>query len=83
MKALLNSLWQMLKRWWMKFAAALGWCNTRLLLTVLYLLLFGVAAIIIKIIRKDLLRKKPTPGKSYWIDKDPVAHTTDHARHQF
>ena len=63
MMGILNSIWQVLKRGWMKFAAALGWFNTRLLLTIVYVFLFGIAAIILKILRKDLLRRKSTPGE--------------------
>ena len=76
-----------LKSAWMKFAAAVGWFNTRLLLTVMYVAIFGTVGIILKLLRKDLLRTRWNPP-SYWRDKKMPDHMTpDHlmedARHQF
>ena len=83
MNRTLGTVWGILRRSWMKFAAALGWFNTRLLLTVVYMILFGLGAVVLKILRKDLLRRKPNGGGSYWTDKPAVPHTEEHARHQF
>ena len=51
----------------MAFAHALGWFNTRLLLTVFYFVVIAIPAIIFKIIRKDLLQRKYEITDSYWI----------------
>ena len=67
----------------MAFAHALGWFNTRLLLTVFYFVIIAVPAIILKIIRKDLLQRKYETTGSYWIDKPKIQHTVEQAKHQF
>lgn len=72
-----------LKEWWMAFAHALGWINTRVLLTITYIVLFGIGAIALAFTRKDLLRRKFTNEKSYWQKKDPINHTLEQAKRQF
>ncbi len=71
------------KSWWMKFASALGWVNTRLILTLVYLILIGVMAVIIRLLGKDLLGKRRRMVSSYWRHKDKVVHSLESARHQF
>jgi hypothetical protein len=79
----LKTIGQFLKRWWMAFAHALGWVNTRVILTIFYLVIIGIPAIVLKLIRKDLLHRKYLTDSSYWISKEPMKHTLDEARHQF
>ena len=76
-------VWRTLKGWWMAFAHALGWFNTRLILTIFYIVIVGIPAIILKIIRKDLLQRKYTTAASYWVPKEPVKHTLETAKNQF
>ncbi len=76
-------IWRTLKDWWMSFAHALAWVNTRLILTIFYFIIIGLPAIVLKIIRKDLLHRKYTTDSSYWIKKDPIQHTLEQAKHQF
>jgi hypothetical protein len=72
-----------LKKLWMAFARALGWFNTRLLLTVVYVVLFALPVLVLKLLRKDLLDRKFNDSSSYWINKEKVAHTIEQAKHQF
>ncbi len=72
-----------LKSWWMQFAKILNWISTRILLTIAYFIVIGVPALVLLIIRKDLLHRKFTSQKSYWIEKEPVKHTLEQAQHQF
>ena len=73
-----------LKSWWMKFAYAVGWFNTRLLLTVVYFAIFALPAIILKIIGKDLLNRRwNTAIGTYWTDKPQSADSIEKAKHQF
>jgi hypothetical protein len=68
----------------MKFARAVGWFNTRLLLTIVYFVLFVFPAIIFKLIRKDMLdRRWNSASSTYWKDKERSEHTLENARHQF
>ncbi len=52
------------KKWWMAFARALGWLNARLLLTVFYFVILGIPALILRLLRKDPLHRKPGPYES-------------------
>lgn len=79
MKNILNTL----KRWWMAFARALGWLNTRVLLSIVYAILIGIPALVLKLLRKDLLDGKIGDRSSYWIPKEHVTHSLDQAKHQF
>jgi hypothetical protein len=76
-------VWRTLKSWWMAFAHALGWFNTRLILTLFYLVIIGIPALVLKLIRKDLLHRKYTSASTYWVPKEPVKHTLEQAKNQF
>ena len=78
----LKRFWNALKKGWMAFAHAAGWLNTRLLLTLFYILL-GIPALVLKLIRKDLLDRALYNRSSYWNDKEKIPHTTEQAKHQF
>lgn len=67
----------------MAFAHALGWLNTRILLTLTYTIAFGIGAIVLAFLGKDLLRRKFTNQQSYWMDKEPIQHTPEQAQRQF
>lgn len=71
------------KSYWMKFAHALGWANTRLILTLLYITIIGIPAIILWLLRKDPLERRYSKDTSYWKDKEPIPHTLEHAKHLF
>jgi len=79
----MKELFKALKSYWMKFAHAWGWVMTRIVLTIVYIVVIGIPAIIIWIIRKDLLNRRFRTVTSYWIDKETVPHTVEHAKHLF
>jgi hypothetical protein len=82
-KQLMKKILLILKQWWMKFAHVVGWFNTRLLLTLVYVILFAIPAIVLKLIRKDLLDRKFSNTASYWKEKEKGIHTIEQAKHQF
>lgn len=56
---------------WMRFAFVLGWINTRLILAVMFYLVFTPAGIILRLLRKDLLDRRIEKGnQSYWKKKE-------------
>lgn len=56
---------------WMKLAFILGWVNTRVILCVIFFLLFTPMGLIIKLFGIDLLERKFDKTKqSYWIKKE-------------
>jgi hypothetical protein len=79
----LAALGRALKKWWMLFAHALGWLNTRVLLSVFYLVILSLPSLILRLLRKDPLRRAFRTEGSYWQDKAPLEHTLDRARRQF
>ncbi|MFH1888573.1 MAG: SxtJ family membrane protein [Candidatus Omnitrophota bacterium] len=56
---------------WMRFAFILSWINTRVILFIMFYLIFAPVGIIMRILRIDLLRRKIDKDKdSYWQDAD-------------
>jgi len=78
-----QSLFGNLRKWWMAFANAMGWFNTRLLLTIFYFVILALPAIILRLMRKDLLDRSFRDRSSYWTDKQPSDHTLEQAKRQF
>lgn len=60
-----------LYRSWMAFSHVLGRIMSAILLTILWIVVFGLYAIVLKIMR---LFSKSSPKDTYWIDvsKDPT-----------
>jgi hypothetical protein len=79
----LKNIFNIIKKGWMKFAYALGWVNTRVLLSLTYIILIAFPAIIFFIFKIDLIKRKRRNAESYWIDKAPIQHTIEQAKHQF
>jgi hypothetical protein len=71
-----------IKNIWMKFSRAIGYINTRIFLTLFYILL-GIPAVILMLFRKDLLDRKLNDGDSYWKEKSATTDSIEQARHQF
>jgi hypothetical protein len=68
-----------LHRVWMGLAFALGFVMTRVILTVAFVLLFVPVGLFFKLIRRDVLHRRPDPdAPTYWIRRD--APPTDRHR---
>jgi len=72
--ALLSILFPVAADWidwaWMKFALALGWINSRILLTVLYFLFLLPIAWVSRLFTKDPLQLKSGKTKTVYIDRN-------------
>lgn len=56
---------------WMKFAHILGWVNTRIILCVMFYLVFTPIGLLAKLFKADLLSLKIDKNcHSYWIKKE-------------
>jgi hypothetical protein len=64
---------------WMRFASALGYLNSRVLLTLMYYLMFTPYGFVMRLAGRDPLRRRGKWGESYWIPRK----TTRQAREQF
>ncbi|MDR4496981.1 MAG: SxtJ family membrane protein [Candidatus Scalindua sp.] len=51
---------------WMKLAHAVGWFNTQVLLTVVFILIFIPTGLIMKLLRKDPMKRKMYAEDTYW-----------------
>ena len=55
---------------WMRLAFILGWINTRLILSILFYLVFTPIGLVMRLFRVDLLDRKIDKNKeSYWRKK--------------
>ncbi len=69
---------------WMTVATVIGWMMTRVILTILYYLVFTPASMVTKLLGKDLLDEKFNPEKkSYWIKRDKKTILKDELLQQF
>lgn len=56
---------------WMKFAFVLAWVNTRLILFIMFYLIFTPIGLVLRLFGVDLLDKRIEKGKvTYWIKKE-------------
>jgi len=78
-----NIIFARIRDLWMSFANAVGWVNTRLWLTIFYFVLLALPALILKMLRKDLLDRAFRTGKSNWHEKERSDHSLEEARRQF
>jgi hypothetical protein len=67
----------------MKFAALLAFINTRILLTLVYLLLIGPVSFIIRLMGKDYLDRTTEHSESFWKAKKPAVHSLEESKRQF
>ena len=56
---------------WIKFWNVLWWINSRIIMLILFFLIFTPVALVLKLLGKDLLRKKIDKSKgSYWVERE-------------
>ena len=51
---------------WLKVAHAVGWFNTQLLLSVVFILIFIPTGLIMRLFRKDPMKRKLLAKETYW-----------------
>ena len=79
MKRILSAIWT----GWKKFAHKLGVFNTYVILTIIYFMVFSIAAILVRIFKPDLLDKKWTAVGPLWKPRPPSNPALEEARRQF
>jgi hypothetical protein len=62
---------------WMKLALFLGYVNSRIILTVLFYLVFAPMGILTRLFGYDPLRRKRTPAETYWIPRKFARQTKE------
>ncbi|MGR9106403.1 MAG: SxtJ family membrane protein [Gammaproteobacteria bacterium] len=58
---------------WMGIAAALGWINTRILMAIVFYLLFTPVAVLLKLLRIDPLHRSFNPGVDSYKQSSTLA----------
>jgi hypothetical protein len=51
---------------WLKVAHAVGWFNTQLLLSIVFILIFIPTGLIMRLFRKDPMKRKLLAEETYW-----------------
>jgi len=68
----------------MSLAVVLGFIMTRLLLTIIYYLVFAPANLILRLVGKDLLKQKQKANRStYWIERESKTYQPRDAEKQY
>ena len=81
---MMKKLISRIKDGWMLFARTLGRVTTIILLTLVYLVIIGPMALLVKILRKDLLQKKKNATlTSYWRERASNEPTIERHKYQF
>lgn len=54
---------------WMRLAVALGYVNSRVLLTLMYYLVFTPYGLVSRLVGRDPLRRRGAGGGSHWVER--------------
>lgn len=66
---------------WMKVAHFISMIITTIILTLLFFIVFGIAGIVLRILKKDLLEMNAQPGiKTYWKLRQNVYNKENYLR---
>ncbi|KMP10713.1 hypothetical protein UR09_05420 [Candidatus Nitromaritima sp. SCGC AAA799-A02] len=69
---------------WMKFADVIGRFNAKVILGLMYTVIFTFVRALLFVLRKDLLQRKIDPAReSYWCDREPVGNDPKRYEQQF
>ncbi len=80
----MKSFFRAIKRMWLLFAQMFSKVNTILLLSLVYFVVIGFMSLLVKLLRKDLLRKKMDYDQaSYWQTRKTSEQTLDRHKFQF
>ena len=80
----LPSLLKPLQKAWMMFAVIMGWFMTRLILSILFYIVFTFIGLVSRLFGKEFLKLTiDKSNKSYWIAREPVPFTKERYEKQF
>jgi hypothetical protein len=68
---------------WKKVAGFIGRIQTRIILTVFYLVVAGPAWVLIRLFGKEMLDQRIGDDMNYWVDVQPPGDEEERARRQF
>jgi hypothetical protein len=62
---------------WMRVAFALGWVNSRILLSLMFYFVFTPYGIISRLAGRDPLNRRAAKGESYWLPRKRTRQTKE------
>ncbi|HEY9284548.1 MAG TPA: SxtJ family membrane protein [Pyrinomonadaceae bacterium] len=62
---------------WMTIAAALGYVNSRVLLSLIFYLVFAPYGFVSRLVRRDPLRRRGAGGESHWTPRKQTRQTRE------
>jgi len=69
---------------WMGLALILGWINTRILLGLIFYLVFTPIGLAMKVFKRDTLQRQiDKDANSYWVDREKPQNLKEHFNRQF
>ena len=69
---------------WMKFADVIGRFNTKVILSLIYMIVFTLSRVLLFVFRKDFLKSKfDSSLDSYWSDREPMGNDPKRYEKQF
>ena len=68
---ILSNLLKQIYRAWMCFARILSWINTRIILIIMFYLIFTPMGLFMRLFKIDLLERKKKEG-TYWKKKEKI-----------
>lgn len=71
------------QRWWMSAAAVLGHVNTRVILALMYYVVFTPVGLVMRLFRDPLNRAFDDGADSNWVRRTPTAPDLDSYSRQF
>ncbi len=81
---ILPPLLEPLYKVWMGFAVIMGYIMSRVILSLMFFLIFTPVGLILKLLRKDLLKEKIDVGAaSYWIKREIKPYDPKRAENQY
>ena len=73
-----------LQRVWMALAVVIGFVMNRVILTVVYIVLFTPAAVLLRVFGKDLLHERwDKTAESYWVKRTPVPYQAQNSEKMY
>ena len=79
----MRAFWKKVWAYWMALGRVIGEIMTPVHMFIVYLLVFGPASLIARLIGKDLLDRKLRPEPTFWRKKEVHPATIDNLRHTF
>lgn len=68
---------------WMRFASALGWVNSRVLLGLLFYIVLAPYNLLGRLIKRDPLTRRGRGRNSYWIKRKQTRQTREQFERSF